>query len=219
MGAGVAGRVSRRRAPRRASKRVGGVPIPPPPATTATPSHYISTAFTARRGPLIAARRCRPLRPARCLHSVLRRSVHPRARKRGRQKHQRQHPRHAPDTSARRSRPHRLPKAAYHKRLTIVPASPLKGRVRTHLRLSILAMFNAPRPQQPYGASSSNGFGVNSFMSENPLANSMYDDGLDPWSAAPSPAPPPVPSYTTSSSSGLGSVIGKSLSMLCEHAS
>ncbi|EPT00758.1 hypothetical protein FOMPIDRAFT_1023672 [Fomitopsis schrenkii] len=69
-------------------------------------------------------------------------------------------------------------------------------------------MFNAPRPQQPYGASSSNGFGVNSFMSENPLASSMYDDGLDPWSTAPSPAPPHIPSYTTTSSAGLGSVIG-----------
>ncbi|KZT71962.1 hypothetical protein DAEQUDRAFT_763450 [Daedalea quercina L-15889] len=68
-------------------------------------------------------------------------------------------------------------------------------------------MFNAPRPQQPYGAPSSNGFGVHSFMSENPLASSMYDDGLDPWSTSPSPAPPPVPSFPTSSS-GLGSVIG-----------
>ncbi|KAH9840265.1 uncharacterized protein C8Q71DRAFT_484009 [Rhodofomes roseus] len=69
-------------------------------------------------------------------------------------------------------------------------------------------MFNAPRPSQPYGASTSNGLGVNSFMSENPLASSMYDDGLDPWSNSPSPAPPPVPSYPTTSSSGLSSVIG-----------
>lgn len=54
-------------------------------------------------------------------------------------------------------------------------------------------------------------------MSENPLASSMYDDGLDPWSAAPSPAPPSIPSYTNTSSSGLGSVIGKFLRIPSER--
>lgn len=53
-------------------------------------------------------------------------------------------------------------------------------------------MFNAPRPAQPYGAGQTNGFGA-SFVDENPLSNSVYDDGLDPWSAAPSPSPPPGP--------------------------
>ncbi|KAF8488383.1 hypothetical protein F5888DRAFT_1753380 [Russula emetica] len=57
-------------------------------------------------------------------------------------------------------------------------------------------MFNAPRPTQAYGISSSFG---GSFVDENPLAASTYD-GLDPWSAAPSPSPPPagqVPSIFT----------------------
>jgi sorting nexin-8 len=56
-------------------------------------------------------------------------------------------------------------------------------------------MFNAPRPTQAYGISSS--FGGN-FVDENPLAASTYD-GLDPWSAAPTPSPPPgrVPSIFT----------------------
>ncbi|KAH9941503.1 hypothetical protein B0H21DRAFT_869618 [Amylocystis lapponica] len=67
-------------------------------------------------------------------------------------------------------------------------------------------MFNAPRPAQPYGVSSTNGFG-GSFVHENPLASSVYDDGLDPWSAAPSPAPPPLPSFP-SASAGFTSVIG-----------
>lgn len=55
-------------------------------------------------------------------------------------------------------------------------------------------MFNAPRPAQPYrsGSTNLNGFG-GSYVDENPLASSVYDDGLDPWSAAPSPSPPPVP--------------------------
>ncbi|RDB20865.1 Sorting nexin MVP1 [Hypsizygus marmoreus] len=54
-------------------------------------------------------------------------------------------------------------------------------------------MFNAPRPAQRYaGTSSAVGFG-GSFVDENPLANSVYDDGLDPWSAAPSPTPTPIP--------------------------
>ncbi|KAF8202327.1 hypothetical protein BJ912DRAFT_1037941 [Pholiota molesta] len=53
-------------------------------------------------------------------------------------------------------------------------------------------MFNAPRPAQRYTGSTSNGFG-GSFVDDNPLANSVYDDGLDPWSAAPSPTPTPAP--------------------------
>ncbi|KAI0050962.1 hypothetical protein FA95DRAFT_1630968 [Auriscalpium vulgare] len=57
-------------------------------------------------------------------------------------------------------------------------------------------MFNAPRPTQAYGVSSTTSFG-GSFVDENPLAASTYD-GLDPWSAAPSPSPPPVPSVFTS---------------------
>lgn len=64
------------------------------------------------------------------------------------------------------------------------------------LRLSSTspAMFNAPRPAQPYGSGSTNLNGLGgSFVDENPLASSVYDDGLDPWSAAPSPSPPPAP--------------------------
>ncbi|THH17794.1 hypothetical protein EW146_g3094 [Bondarzewia mesenterica] len=57
-------------------------------------------------------------------------------------------------------------------------------------------MFNAPRPTQAYGVSSTTSFG-GSFVDENPLTVSVYD-GLDPWSAAPSPSPPPVPSIFTS---------------------
>ncbi|KDQ61722.1 hypothetical protein JAAARDRAFT_172106 [Jaapia argillacea MUCL 33604] len=64
-------------------------------------------------------------------------------------------------------------------------------------------MFNAPRPIQPYGRTTSNGLGA-SFVDVNPLASSAYD-GLDPWSAAPSPSPPPVPS----GSGAFGSVIGE----------
>lgn len=69
-------------------------------------------------------------------------------------------------------------------------------------------MFNAPRPVQPYGSSSTNGFG-GSYVVDNPLVSSVYDDdgGLDPWSSAPSPAPPPIPTFT--SSLGLSSVIGE----------
>ncbi|TFY80322.1 hypothetical protein EWM64_g3691 [Hericium alpestre] len=54
-------------------------------------------------------------------------------------------------------------------------------------------MFNAPRPTQAYGIASTNSFGGSFVVDENPLAASTYD-GLDPWSAAPSPSPPPVPS-------------------------
>ncbi|EJF64114.1 hypothetical protein DICSQDRAFT_81120 [Dichomitus squalens LYAD-421 SS1] len=65
-------------------------------------------------------------------------------------------------------------------------------------------MFNAPRPVQAYGSSSQ--FGA-SFVTENPLISSVYDDGLDPWSTSPSPAPPALPSFG-STSSGFSSVIG-----------
>ncbi|KAG5638358.1 hypothetical protein H0H81_000492 [Sphagnurus paluster] len=59
-------------------------------------------------------------------------------------------------------------------------------------------MFNAPRPAQRYtGTSSTSGFG-GSFVDENPLASSVYDDGLDPWSAAPSPSATPIPHSTSS---------------------
>ncbi|KAF9047100.1 hypothetical protein BDZ89DRAFT_1058168 [Hymenopellis radicata] len=61
-------------------------------------------------------------------------------------------------------------------------------------------MFNSPRPAQRYGGSTSaNGFG-GSFVDENPLSSSVYD-GLDPWSAAPSPSPTPMPPASTTFSS------------------
>ncbi|KAI0666812.1 hypothetical protein C8Q78DRAFT_1107213 [Trametes maxima] len=66
-------------------------------------------------------------------------------------------------------------------------------------------MFNAPRPVQPYGGSSQ--FGASFMATENPLLSSVYDDGLDPWSAAPSPAPPLLPSFAPSTN-GFTSVIG-----------
>ncbi|TFK29642.1 MVP1 domain-containing protein [Coprinopsis marcescibilis] len=53
-------------------------------------------------------------------------------------------------------------------------------------------MFNSPRAGQRYVGISPSGLG-GSFVDENPLANSVYDDGLDPWSAAPSPSPTPAP--------------------------
>ncbi|KAG9313037.1 hypothetical protein JVU11DRAFT_6477 [Chiua virens] len=49
-------------------------------------------------------------------------------------------------------------------------------------------MFNAPRLAQRYGTSPINGLGT-SFVDENPLTVSIYDD---PWSSVPSPSPPPV---------------------------
>ena len=61
-------------------------------------------------------------------------------------------------------------------------------------------MFNAPRPAQRYTSAPVNGLG-GSFVDENPLANSIYDD---PWSAAPSPSPQPEPGVTTALSSVLG---------------
>lgn len=42
-------------------------------------------------------------------------------------------------------------------------------------------------------------------MEDNPLGGSAYDDGHDPWSAAPSPSPPPMPTAP----SLFGSVIGE----------
>ncbi|KAJ7043606.1 hypothetical protein C8F04DRAFT_1072694 [Mycena alexandri] len=63
-------------------------------------------------------------------------------------------------------------------------------------------MFNAPRAQPRYGASTNGGFG-GSYVDENPLAASAYDT-LDPWSAAPSPSATPAP---VSNSSVFSSVI------------
>ncbi|KAF8723379.1 hypothetical protein AX14_009360 [Amanita brunnescens Koide BX004] len=65
-------------------------------------------------------------------------------------------------------------------------------------------MFNAPRLGQRYTTNYTNGLG-GSFVDENPLASSVYDDGLDPWSAQPSPAATPVPRAPMSAFS---SVIG-----------
>ena len=53
-------------------------------------------------------------------------------------------------------------------------------------------MFNSPRPSQRYVGTTSNGLG-GSFVDTNPLSNSVYDEGLDPWSSAPSPVPTPIP--------------------------
>lgn len=66
-------------------------------------------------------------------------------------------------------------------------------------------MFNAPRPAQRYVAPTSNGF-ASSYVDDNPLASSVYDDGLDPWSANPSPTPTPIPQAPASVFSA---VIGK----------
>ncbi|KAH7870584.1 uncharacterized protein C8R40DRAFT_1175380 [Lentinula edodes] len=52
-------------------------------------------------------------------------------------------------------------------------------------------MFNSPRPAQRYGGNTSAGLG-RSFVDEDPLGSSAYD-GLDPWSAAPSPSSTPAP--------------------------
>ena len=62
-------------------------------------------------------------------------------------------------------------------------------------------MFNAPRPGVRYG----NTLGASFVDDDNPLTSSAYD-GLDPWSAAPSPVttppPPAVPSV-------FGNVVGR----------
>ncbi|KAG2075710.1 MVP1 domain-containing protein [Suillus decipiens] len=60
-------------------------------------------------------------------------------------------------------------------------------------------MFNAPRPAQRYASAPVNGLG-GSFVDENPLAASIYDD---PWSTAPSPSPQPIPNATSALSSVL----------------
>lgn len=49
-------------------------------------------------------------------------------------------------------------------------------------------MFNAPRAAQRYGTTSVNGLG-GSFVDEDPLATSIYDD---PWSSIPSSTLPPI---------------------------
>jgi hypothetical protein len=73
--------------------------------------------------------------------------------------------------------------------------------------LSDHSMFNSPRPGQRYvGSPNMPGFG-GSFVDENPLTSSGYEDGLDPWSAAPSPTPTPNPHGP---SSVFSSVIGMS---------
>jgi len=88
-----------------------------------------------------------------------------------------------------------------HAKQTGRETPPLLGSslVRTArvLRLSSLGsrfrsfiMFNAPRPAQRYTGSTSIG---GSFVDSNPLSSSVYDDGLDPWSSAPSPVPTPIP--------------------------
>jgi len=59
--------------------------------------------------------------------------------------------------------------------------------------LSSSLMFNSPRPSQRYAGTNSNGGFGGSFVDTNPLSNSVYDEGLDPWSSAPSPAPTPIP--------------------------
>jgi len=54
-------------------------------------------------------------------------------------------------------------------------------------------MFNAPRPTPlRFAGASGNGLAA-SFLSDDPLAASIYSDdgGMDPWSAAPTPPPPP----------------------------
>ena len=54
-------------------------------------------------------------------------------------------------------------------------------------------MFNSPRPSQRYVGTTPNGGLGGSFVDTNPLSSSVYDEGLDPWSSAPSPAPTPIP--------------------------
>jgi sorting nexin-8 len=63
-------------------------------------------------------------------------------------------------------------------------------------------MFNSPRPAQRYVTTSNTGLG-GSFVNDNPLAASVYD-GLDPWSAAPSPSPPPIPPANSMFSAVIG---------------
>lgn len=96
------------------------------------------------------------------------------------------------------------------------------SRVEVHSRPNLFwssnsVMFNAPRPIQSYGSGSTNlnGFG-GSFVDENPLASSVYDDGLDPWSAAPTPSPPPAPAAQNPNGQSLfKAVICTSSSLRC----
>lgn len=69
-------------------------------------------------------------------------------------------------------------------------------------------MFNAPRPTQ--ARSNLGNFGASFVEDNDPLSVSVYDDGLDPWCAAPSPSPPtlPVTSGGSGSTSLFNSVIG-----------
>ena len=78
-------------------------------------------------------------------------------------------------------------------------------------------MFNAPRPAQRYTATNGLGGLGASYVDDNPLAASVYDDGLDPWSAAPSPGPTPAPQppqQQGQTNSVFSSVIGKCLDWL-----
>ena len=74
-------------------------------------------------------------------------------------------------------------------------------------------MFNAPRPGQRYAATNQ-GF-AGSFVDENPLAGSAYD-GLDPWSAAPTPSPPPIPSAPTVFGAVIGELNDRHITILIE---
>jgi len=76
-------------------------------------------------------------------------------------------------------------------------------------------MFNAPRPGQRYPSTSGNAGLGGSFVNDNPLGSSVYDDGLDPWSAAPSPSPPPMPAAPSLFSSVIG---GMQLLLECQFA-
>jgi hypothetical protein len=83
-------------------------------------------------------------------------------------------------------------------------ASRPTGNITTEYRFKAARMFNAPRLAQRYGTTPINGLG-SSFVDENPLAVSIYDD---PWSAAPSPSPPPVNTTTSAFSSVIGNILG-----------
>jgi sorting nexin-8 len=54
-------------------------------------------------------------------------------------------------------------------------------------------------------------------VNENPLGGSVYDDGLDPWSAAPSPSPPPMPTAPSLFSSVIGEIGGLLDLMLADN--
>lgn len=80
-----------------------------------------------------------------------------------------------------------------------VPSRPLPSSSSMFSPTSTVAgMFNSPRPSQRYAGSTSNGGFGGSFVDTNPLSNSVYDEGLDPWSSTPSPAPTPIPQASAS---------------------